>query len=1405
MSLRVKLISIFLLMTLLILVIGMVNSQLIGETTQRFTQLTDTDAPTLVALGKMNFSAAKIREETLSVIGLLSEIPYSQANGASLLDEAIQSEVEEIEEAKNDFTLWFDTYTALVDDARHEELIEEMRQVGQDTFETSDAIIALVKDKVRGDPAIDLKNRMELSEHKLDELIESAIALELTAFENSVEEAHQKANYTYAINLVSMLLGMSFVILIGLTITRYIVVPIDTLKEAAEKIGRGYLDTTVSLDSPDEIGFLGSVFNQMARDLSQTTVSKTSLDNVIASMGETLLVLGLDHSIQRVNQATLDLLEYEKEDLLGCSAGAVFAENNITDLFAREEVRQIETTYRTKSGNTIPVLLSSTLLRGDEGQIQGIVCVAVDISERRHMEDALRQSEERLQQVFASISDHIYLTEVTPDGRRINQIISSVKKLTGYPTEKILADHNFWLEVLIHPADRDLAVSQFEQFLQGHSSEIEYRMIRADGEVIWVRDSGRVEKKQESGNLFIYGVVSDITRRKQVDEALRDREAQLVEAQRIAKLGYWRHDLVNNIVYWSDQIYSIYQVPPEVQPTMELVASKMHPDDWEDAQSFVQSANKKDITRVEREYRLLRRNGIGYINVIGNATRDATGKVIALYGTTQDITERKQAEITLQHSNEQLSAMYEIARLISSTLDLEELLDSIAQSTTYLLETDACTIRLLDEETQTVNIVGAYGISRQMITETRYRIDTSVVGQVVLSNHPMIIPNLPNDPNFDGSPAVREGLLSCAMVPLRVAQKTIGTLDAHSKTTKNAFYEKDLQLLEKLAGQAAIAIENSRLFHQEQQQRQLAESLQEVAMALNSRIDQKTLLDTIFSQLKRVLDYDGAGILLKENENLVLIADTNDHDDDIGFALSLSSKDPAVRAFNQKNFLVVPDVHADADWEIWEGGERIRGWMGAPLIVNDEAIGVVTVDSFETDTFQAKDVHILQVFASQAAIAINNAGLLQREQRQRQIAESLRQLSAIINSSLDQDYVISKIFEELYRVVHYDSAAIFLVEKDTLELRGGKNLPDHFIGSRIPLSSQNPTLEPFKLHAPKILKDVHQYPHWFDRIWKGGERIRSWMGAPLLINDEALGVLTLDNFTVNYYNDSDAQLLQLFANHAAIAIQNARLYAVAQHEIMEQERIAQDLERARDQALEASRLKSQLLAKVSHELRTPLGSIIGYSELLQGGTFGPVTTKQQQITQEVIDSAQYLTDLVNELLNQAQLESGKMQMTIGSFTAVELIDPIFSKMKILAQAKGLNLTVDVDPALPQTLFGDKKKLQQVLMNLISNAIKFTSMGHIEIRIYSITANQWAIQVSDTGPGIPDEARIYIFEPFRQVDDSPTREHGGTGLGLSIVKQLVTLMGGNIDFTSQENNGSMFTVTLPFIPNEEKIS
>jgi PAS domain S-box-containing protein len=235
---------------------------------------------------------------------------------------------------------------------------------------------------------------------------------------------------------------------------------------------------------------------------------------------------------------------------------------------------------------------------------------------------------------------------------------------------------------------------------------------------------------------------------------------------------------------------------------------------------------------------------------------------------------------------------------------------------------------------------------------------------------------------------------------------------------------------------------------------------------------------------------------------------------------------------------------------------------------------------------------------------------------------------------------------------------------------------------------------------------------------------------------------------------------------------------------------------SRDQAMDASRFKSQLLSRVSHELRTPLGGILGYAELLQYKAFGPLTEKQHNAVNNIIESTDYLTSIVNDLLDESQIESKSISLHNEYFNPIELLEKTKTTMSTLADKKGLAFRVEIDPELPSELYGDVNRLQQILINLEGNAIKFTKLGEVNVSLKRPAPAQWSIEVRDTGAGIPVDDQQNIFEPFRQVSNSITRENRGSGLGLAITKQLVELMGGQISLESEIGKGSLFTVTLP---------
>jgi len=249
-------------------------------------------------------------------------------------------------------------------------------------------------------------------------------------------------------------------------------------------------------------------------------------------------------------------------------------------------------------------------------------------------------------------------------------------------------------------------------------------------------------------------------------------------------------------------------------------------------------------------------------------------------------------------------------------------------------------------------------------------------------------------------------------------------------------------------------------------------------------------------------------------------------------------------------------------------------------------------------------------------------------------------------------------------------------------------------------------------------------------------------------------------------------------------------------DITERKLFEDALSLARDQALEASQLKSQLLSKVNHELRTPLGAILGFGELLRSGTFGELTEQQLGAATQIVDSVNYLTSIVNELLDIAQIEARKVMLRMDECNPRQLLKDVEASMAILAHNKGLTFSTSATPDLPQTILGDERRLKQILINLAGNAIKYTQKGEVNVKVYRADSSHWAMEVHDTGIGIPAEAQAYIFEPFRQVQSTSTSENRGTGLGLSITRQLVELMGGEINLKSDPGRGSVFTVKLP---------
>jgi signal transduction histidine kinase len=239
-----------------------------------------------------------------------------------------------------------------------------------------------------------------------------------------------------------------------------------------------------------------------------------------------------------------------------------------------------------------------------------------------------------------------------------------------------------------------------------------------------------------------------------------------------------------------------------------------------------------------------------------------------------------------------------------------------------------------------------------------------------------------------------------------------------------------------------------------------------------------------------------------------------------------------------------------------------------------------------------------------------------------------------------------------------------------------------------------------------------------------------------------------------------------------------------------------DLVEAQKQAEESSRLKSEFLATMSHELRTPLNAIIGFTDFMLNGLPANLTDKQRDYLQRVVANGERLLALINDVLDIAKIEAARLELSDVAITPGNLLKAIDSQLHTLADQKGLTFETHLDPTLPTLIKGDPKRLEQIMVNLIGNAIRFTETGGVSVRFDRIELARWTITVTDTGVGIPPHALDFIFDEFRQVDGSARREYGGTGLGLAIVRKLAVLMGGTVRVQSEVGKGSTFIVQLP---------
>ena len=757
----------------------------------------------------------------------------------------------------------------------------------------------------------------------------------------------------------------------------------------------------------------------------------------------------------------------------------------------------------------------------------------------------------------------------------------------------------------------------------------------------------------------------------------------------------------------------------------------------------------------------------------------------------------------------QLEAVRAVTTEITRELGLDAVLGLIIRRATELTGTGTGAVYLWDEEAQALFPRAWHGHG-EWIRGLSLRLGEGVVGTAAQRREGLSVNDYRTSSYAVPMTLEHTRITAVLAEPLLYRDRLLGVIGMDNESTQRPFTQEDRDILALFAVQAAIAIENARLHEAAVRRGEELQAMLRAARTVMSGLDLRETLERIIKEAAQISGIPHVKVVLVDKEaGVTRLAAAVGRPGTMleGFAVPLGTGTSGLVAATGQ-LLFIADCQNDPRNYLYADQDRelgIHTYLGLPIKIRDEVLGVLTFNTTEPHQYSADELAYLVSFADQAAIAIENARLYTAADTRASELDTLREIGQAVIAQLELRAVLEAVAAGTRRLLGTQHSEISLWDEGRQDLRFGA--ADGTEAERVRARTYelgrgvNGTVA--LTRQPLVLDDYQASPHALPEF----PDVVATITVPVLFGDRLLGVLHTHTIQPGKrFTPDELRLLQMLAVQAATAIENARLYG-------ESRRHAEELEarvRQRTAELEeALRVKVEFLGKMSHELRTPLNFVIGFSELLRQGIGGPLTPKQATYLDRILGGGKRLLDLVSDILDIAQMDSGKIRLHLEPVVLRPLVQEVLGLVQIRVTQKRLKVITALDSWAP-FIVADRFKLVQILYNLVDNAVKFTPEGGT----ITLTARKLEsdgakdptslpagevveIMVEDSGIGIPAAELEAIFGAFRQVDGSETRMYAGTGLGLTLVRRLVELHGGRVWAESAgPGQGSRFVVRLP---------